>query len=267
MKKLLCAILIFFLIPFGSASAQAPFTYRLCAFERTAGSFGEAKAADLIFKEFKSIGYTPTRQKFQTWYQKKFISSSNLIADKKSQNPDAKLLIIGGHYDSFPGSKGAIDNGASIEAIIRLAEAVKEQEYEFDIRFVAFGSEEIGYLGSKHYVNTMSDYDISRLIGYINLDMVGYDFLEIATMTGSGNFLTDYIQPIGDFAKVQEQKKSDHAIFENFLGVPSMTFYSENPYYHTKEDTADKVNFESLDRCVSILLETLRQMEQQTPAA
>ena len=55
-----------------------------------------------------------------------------------------RRLIIGAHYDTTPNSPGANDNGSGVAAALVVAEELSDDELPFDLRFVLFGSEEIG---------------------------------------------------------------------------------------------------------------------------
>ena len=146
-----------------------------------AGSNSELELAKLIEKEFNKLELATTIQKFNRKTPKTKLESQNVIAEINKGHK--KTLIIGAHYDAvkIKNSYGAIDNLASIALLLSIAEhAKKSKKLKYNLVFIAFGSEEIGLLGSKHYVNKLSSEDIENIHGMINLDTtVGGDILYI----------------------------------------------------------------------------------------
>jgi Zn-dependent M28 family amino/carboxypeptidase len=67
------------------------------------------------------------------------------------------------------------DNGSGSAAILEIAEAYMTQERTARnrIRFVWWGAEELGLIGSRHYVATLSASDKARIKLNLNFDMVG----------------------------------------------------------------------------------------------
>lgn len=78
----------------------------------------------------------------------------NVVADLSGAEHPDEFVIVGGHLDSWDGAEGAQDNGTgsatTIEAARLLAAAGKKPRRT--IRFVLFGGEEQGLLGSSGYV-------------------------------------------------------------------------------------------------------------------
>jgi alkaline phosphatase isozyme conversion protein len=147
---------------------------------RVAGTEGETAAAAKIRDWFTDAGYSPTMQPFTYVDDGGDIrSSQNVVAfraaTKKPKAGITPLVIIGAHYDNVDvdGNEGADDNASGVGVMLEVAERIAKYHQEFDIAFVAFGAEEASpdYLnGSTHYVNQMSEEDISRTIVMINFD-------------------------------------------------------------------------------------------------
>ena len=110
-----------------------------------------------------------------------------------------EAIIIGAHYDHLghggQGSlavnstgihHGADDNASGVAAMLELArQFVKEKKNKRTIIFIAFGGEEEGLLGSKHYVNNPV-FPLDKTIAMINMDMVGRLKDEKLTVGGIG---------------------------------------------------------------------------------
>jgi len=151
---------------------------------RAAGSKEEKQAAQYLAAEFKRFGLKVEQQNFDVTKRKKHYKSSNIIAeiDAKSE----QTLIIGAHYDSAgkrAGSTGATDNATSVSVLLALASSLKSNpKLKFNIRFIAFGAEEVGKLGSAFYAKTLAKDPLAteNIIGMINLDtIVGGDNLYV----------------------------------------------------------------------------------------
>lgn len=141
---------------------------------REAGSNQEKATAKYISTSFMEMGLTTTEQVFS--FGKENLKSINIIADT---NPLLdKTIILGAHYDSTAkntGSLGATDNGAGLAAMLVIASQMsKKKNLKYNIRFIAFGAEEVGLQGSKYYVEQLSKISTKRheIIAMINFDTI-----------------------------------------------------------------------------------------------
>ena len=91
--------------------------------------------------------------------------SRNVIADKPG--PGNGVLVLGGHYDTVPNISGANDNSSGTALLLTLAEELAQKSLPFSIQFIAFGSEELGLLGSRHYVDSLSDTEPREPSGHV----------------------------------------------------------------------------------------------------
>ncbi len=179
------------------------------------------------------------------------LTSKHIIWEIPGKNKD-EVIVIGGHYDGHDIAQGATDNAASIAAILEISRLMKEVNYipERTLRFVAFGVEEFGVVGSTIYVN---DSDVADIVGMINLDgLIGHIPKHI-TCSGIEELLV----------KVKELKNEllyDPKITNNIIsasdnypyflkGIPNVCIFGEKPdprvgrgYGHTSADTFDKIS-------------------------
>ena len=138
---------------------------------RVAGTEAEAKAAKYISDAFDGMGYAAELQSFSaTDDQGESVDSANVVAVKTGKSDQE--IIVGAHYDSTESSLGADDNASGVAVMLEAAELVKNVSTPFTIRFVAFGAEEAGLLGSYAYLNQMSQTELDNTIAMINLDSV-----------------------------------------------------------------------------------------------
>ena len=75
--------------------------------------------------------------------------------ETKKSTGNEKAVVVSSHYDSVVGAPGANDN-ARTGLVLELARAFQNVETDKEIRFITFGSEETGLLGSDYYVNSLS---------------------------------------------------------------------------------------------------------------
>jgi Peptidase family M28 len=85
-------------------------------------------------------------------------------------------VVIGAHYDAarlLDGSlsKGAVDNAASSVMLVRVAETLKGEALPVRVRIVWFDMEELGLIGSAHYVR---QHAADRIKAMLNFDINAY---------------------------------------------------------------------------------------------
>ena len=100
-----------------------------------------AQAADCIEAEFAAAGYAARRQE----YDVEGVSCCNLEVEIIGTSRPAEIVVIGGHYDTVPGTSGANDNTTGVAATLALARRFAGQRTERTLRFAAFVNEENPY--------------------------------------------------------------------------------------------------------------------------
>lgn len=99
----------------------------------------------------------------------------NVIAETPRGTPD-NVVMVGAHLDSVQGGPGVNDNGSGSATILQVAVQLAEQRrFTNKVRFAWWGAEELGLLGSTHYVNAMkasAPGDLTKIATYLNFDMV-----------------------------------------------------------------------------------------------
>lgn len=96
----------------------------------------------------------------------------NLIVTKTGVKYPDEYLIVDGHYDTRNGP-GANDNGTGTAIVLECARLLKELDTDYSIRFIHFSAEEVGLIGSRHYVDQVvvpEDHNIKLVF---NIDAVG----------------------------------------------------------------------------------------------
>jgi hypothetical protein len=98
------------------------------------------------------------------------VHSANLVANTRPMKP-AGDIILSAHIDSA-GTPGAQDNASGVALVLELAQHLSRLDLPFRLRFVFFGAEEFGLLGSRAYVEQHHE-DLQRCQLLFNLDSVG----------------------------------------------------------------------------------------------
>ena len=96
----------------------------------------------------------------------------NVIAESRSGSP-SRLVVVGAHLDSVQDGPGLNDNGSGSAVILEVAEQLAELRPRNRLRFVWWGAEELGLLGSRYYVGRLSAAARRAHALYLNFDMVG----------------------------------------------------------------------------------------------
>jgi Zn-dependent M28 family amino/carboxypeptidase len=99
----------------------------------------------------------------------------NVFAETAAGDPD-NVVMAGAHLDSVVAGAGVNDNGSGSGAILEVAEQMSKVKPKNKVRFAWWGAEELGLLGSEHYVADLEENDpeaLQDIALYLNFDMVG----------------------------------------------------------------------------------------------
>ncbi|RSM94892.1 aminopeptidase [Nonomuraea sp. WAC 01424] len=96
----------------------------------------------------------------------------NVIADSKWGDPN-KVVMSGAHLDSVPAGPGINDDGSGTAATLAVAEALGKIPTRNRLRFAWWSAEELGLLGSIHYVDTLPAAELSKIKLFLDYDMLG----------------------------------------------------------------------------------------------
>lgn len=99
-------------------------------------------------------------------------STVNVIAESRHGRADS-VVVVGAHLDSVSRGPGINDNGSGSAAILEVAEEMDEVETRNRVRFIWFGAEEEGLIGSTFYVNSLTPEQRNNIAVMLNFDMVG----------------------------------------------------------------------------------------------
>jgi len=239
------------------------------------------QVAEYIHRNFESYGLQVTRESFQ-W---EGVEVCNIIAEKKGEISPEKVIILGAHYDSVPGSPGADDNASAVAVLLEVARTVSNVGLGATVRFIAFTLEEYGYVGSIHHAKKVKK-EGTKIEGMISLEMVGFtaptqnypfyidpkfypsvgDFVGVVANKKSAALLekvrsslkrnipqlpAEFLTVPGNGEGLEEVRLSDHSPFWD-QGFPALlvtdTSFLRNPNYHLPTDTIETLDFEFMQK-------------------
>jgi hypothetical protein len=220
--------------------------------------------------------------------QRETQTGRNVVAYLPATTPVAGIakpwVALGAHYDhlgrgghgSSLASKdeagqihhGADDNASGTAAVLAIAETLSKQPRRRHVLVGFWSAEEIGLIGSNAFVNK-PPVPIGELAAYLNFDMVGRMVDNKLTVQATGTSATwpkvlEQANVAAGFDLVLQPdpyQPTDVASF-NGASVPSLSFFtSTHTDYHRPGDTADKINYEDLDRIVEFAAAIVRRLE------
>jgi Zn-dependent M28 family amino/carboxypeptidase len=101
-------------------------------------------------------------------------TTTNVIAETPGGDPH-NVVVVGAHLDSVSRGPGINDNGSGSGAILEVAEiyAAQRRTPRNKLRFIWFGAEEHGLIGSNRYVESLSQPQRDDIMAMLNFDMIG----------------------------------------------------------------------------------------------
>ena len=242
-------------------------------------------AEDYIAQVWRRQGYDVVRHS----YVVRGLECANLEITRPGGFGSEEIILIGAHYDSVRGSPGANDNGSGVAALLELSRLFANITPGITIRFVAFVNEEPpffiwGNTGSAVYAKAARQRG-DRIRFMVSLETIGYYSDARASQRypplfklvypDRGNFIAFVsnlrsrtvmrkaarafragsafpIQCAATFSWVPGVAWSDHLSFwrrgyRAFMATDT-AFYRYR-YYHSAQDTAEKLCYEPFARC------------------
>lgn len=190
------------------------------------------------------------------------LTSHNVVVTLEGTKYPDEIISFGAHYDSVPFSTGVYDNGAGSVIIMELLRHFKENPPIRTVKFVWYGSEEVGLLGSKAYLQAHEE-ELKKHLLMVNVDVAGSILGREKALVTAEQSLVDYIDhmaKIKGFPLKVEQSiySSDSTAFAD-AGIPSVTFCRFAPqggaFIHTRNDVIDFLSAEALEITTTITKE------------
>jgi Zn-dependent M28 family amino/carboxypeptidase len=110
------------------------------------------------------------------------VDDYNVIAESKGGDRN-HVLVVDAHLDAIYGA-GMLDNASGSATILDIAQQMKNVTPRNKLRFIWFGGEELGLLGSSFYINNATKTELSH---------IGYDL--DADVTATPNYSIGVLDP------------------------------------------------------------------------
>lgn len=244
---------------------------------RPPGSEALQQAGDYIIEQLEAQGWTVEEQTFD--YQG--VTVRNLIGRKGEGTP----IIIGAHYDTRAKADrdpdperradpvpGGNDGASGVAVLLELARSLDVRDSEHKVWLAFFDAEDNGSGGLPGWdwivgSSYMAEHLESEIDFMILLDMIGDQDQQIYWEGFSTAWMRETVWDVAGelgyseyfIPQVGYRLIDDHRPFLN-QGIPAIDIIDFGyPYWHTTEDTCDKLSADSLDRVGKVIEVTVEQ--------
>lgn len=203
---------------------------------------------------------------------------NNVIATKVGSKYPDSIFIISAHYDAVE-RHCADDNASGTSAVLEAARIISKYSPEYTVIFALWDEEEVGLKGSKHYAENAA-INQEKIIGVLNLDMIGYDSDDDGLFEVHHNNKPESIRLFNTFKNIYQSNStynldmrefdnghsnSDQASFwrNNYGAIHIIEAYKSfdfNPYYHSSADRLKEFNLEYFHKLSALSIETLAKL-------
>ncbi len=209
------------------------------------------------------------RLRLKTCNQTRTRTSWNVVGELPGNRYPEEWAIVGCHYDGHDISQGAHDPVSGMAVVMeaaRVLSAYASDRLGCGIRFIAFGTEEIGLIGAREYVAAHAE-ELSQIRLMLNLDSAGgqgrkgvilHHWPELDAFFETAREQMRYDMPYGH----RSSAFSDHfPFFEE--GVPTASMgdveaaFMGRGFGHTAFDTLDKIRLSDLREAASVVSRVL----------
>jgi glutaminyl-peptide cyclotransferase len=246
---------------------------------RPSGSQAIAQTQDYILSELTSYGCSVETDAFNAQTPGGELAMKNILV--KIPGDKAGILLLGTHYDTKKMDEflGADDGGSSTAVMMELARVLCAQHGNYAVWIAFFDGEEAvrqwsdsdSRYGSREMAAKLAmSGDLPKIKAFLLADIVGSRTLRIKRETNSTPALTDLVWATAKrlgysaiFVSDATAIEDDHLSFLR-RNVPSVDVIDlEIPYWHTPQDTLDKISSKSLAIVGHTFVESVRQLQQK----
>lgn len=249
---------------------------------RPPGSPGMKKAQTYILNHLKAQGWQVREDDFTARTPAGPLAMKNIIAFRAGSS--GKAVALTGHYDTkiFPFRfVGANDGGASAGFLLEMARALKDVPLKNSVYLVFFDGEEAvrewtaedSLYGSRRLAaQWRRDGTLSTLTALVNVDMIGDRDLRIVREQYSSDTLMNLIWSVARQLGLSQRFsgpalaiEDDHVPFLRLgaraANLIDFEYGPDHSWWHTKEDTIDKLSPDSFEAVGRVLIEVLKRLD------
>jgi glutaminyl-peptide cyclotransferase len=250
---------------------------------RPAGSAALESMRRYMRQQLQAIGVEVKDQAFDATTPDGTVKMTNVIATIPGARPER--IVFCGHYDTKVFHDftfvGANDGGSSAAFLLELARVLKTRKNPLTMEILFLDGEEAvrewrdndHTYGSRHYVEAAKQAGTLRQIrAAVLVDMIGGRDLTLDHETHSTAWLLDAVWKSAKKLGVQDHfperpspVEDDHIPFleagVQAVDIIDLNHYAERGWWHTREDTLDKISARSLQIVGDVLLDALPGIE------
>lgn len=251
---------------------------------RPAGSPALAKTQDYMLAELKSYGCTAGVDSFSADTPAGRLPMKNILVKIPGENPG--VILLGTHYDTkrLENFVGADDGGSSTGVMLELARVLCSQHGRYAVWIAFFDGEEAvrpewqdpdNCYGSREMAARFANSgDLTKIKAFLLADIVGTRTPHFKRETYSTQSLVDLVWGVAKklgygsiFMDESSTVEDDHLSFLR-RHVPSVDVIDldNGPngdvyYWHTPQDTLDKISPKTLAIVGHVFLESVKQLQ------
>lgn len=186
------------------------------------------------------------------------VQVNNVVAEIRGREKPEEWILIGAHLDSWDQGTGAQDNGAGCAMVLEAARAIAQLNTapRRSIRFVLWGGEEQGLLGSMAYVHQHAS-EMKQCIVALNTSLgaghpIGWTIRGNNDLKNAMSPIAKSLSALGGGGMKVEVKFEELSDWGTFLlaGIPTLDLWVDmTPYWeihHKPSDTFDKIDAHNL---------------------
>jgi Zn-dependent M28 family amino/carboxypeptidase len=211
----------------------------------------------------------------------------NVIGVRRGTVHPDRYVVAAGHYDSWHG--GAVDNCSSMGALLEVAEATRHAPPAYTVIFAAWDAEEVGLTGAYDFVQRHQDlipkvvvdenFEMVSAASYVGGNRLDYSALNLVFGTTAPALNATIYGAAGrnGFFPAPTSANGVRAVSGGIIptdlqpfyssGVQGFSTFSSTPYYHTREESPDKIDNASLQRATAFLRDFLLDVQRVPPEA
>src|SRR5882724_5958536 len=243
------------------------------------GSPAIAQVQDYLLSELKSYGCNVETDAFGADTPVGRLPMENILVKIPGEKPG--VILLGTHYDTkrLDNFVGADDGGSSTAVMLELARLLCPQHGKYAVWIAFFDGEE----AMKQWSETDSRYgshqmaarlsisgDIKKIRAFLLADIVGGRKAQFLRESSSTPALIDLVWNTADklgysaiFRNDTTSAEDDH---DSFLkrGIPAVDVigdFTNNGYWHTPQDSLDKISAKNLAIVGHVFLESVKQLQ------
>lgn len=240
-------------------------------------------------QEIEALAYTAKKLAeygcevgWQVVSQSKSVNTNSANVYGLLRGESNREIVLGAHIDSAgPEIPGANDDVSGVAALIELARVYSQRPHHSTLVFVAFGGEESGLVGSRHFVE---HYPLDNVALMLQLDMTSNDSplmlwpetkehqapkwlvaASIDAFHSLGYRNIDYPTHFQSTNSALDGAGSDHQPFMK-KGIPAIAFVSDVRFpIHTRNDSVENFKIDGLERSGKLIMELIDRFDKDQP--